>query len=157
METPIALFPKGSEFQLTSVERDDVHGALTLVVTSTATAAACPECGQPSRRYHSRYWRTVADLPWAEYTVQVRVALRKWHCRTPVCRRRVFCERLPLVTHPRWRRTERLAARQQQLAVALGGAAGARLSGSLGCPVSRNTLLRLLRRTPGLHHQRRAS
>ena len=149
METPIALFPKGSEFQLTSVERDDVHGALTLVVTSTATAAACPECGQPSRRYHSRYWRTVADLPWAEYTVQVRVALRKWHCRTPVCRRRVFCERLPLVTHPRWRRTERLAARQQQLAVALGGAAGARLSGSLGCPVSRNTLLRLLRRTPG--------
>lgn len=149
METPITLFLNVSEFQLDSVERDEVHRALTFVVTSTATAAACPECGQLSHRYHSRYWRTVADLPWAEYSVQVRVALRKWHCRTPDCRRRVFCERLPLVTRPRWRRTMRLAARQHGLAVALGGAPGARLSGSLGCPVSRNTLLRLLRRTPG--------
>jgi transposase len=149
METPITLFPNVSEFQLDSVERDEVHRALTFVVTSTARGASCPECGQLSHRYHSRYWRTVADLPWAEYTVQVRVALRKWHCRAPDCRRRVFCERLPRVTRPRWRRTIRLVARQHQLAVALGGAPGARLSASLGCPVSRNTLLRLLRRTPG--------
>src|SRR5262249_58175827 len=38
---------------------------------------------------------------------------------------------------------------QHHLAVGLGGGAGAGLSASLGCPVSRNTLLRLLRRTPG--------
>jgi transposase len=149
METPIALFPNVSEFRLDSVERDDSHGTLTLVVTSTATVALCPECGQPSQRYHSRYWRTVADLPWAEYTVKVRVGLRKWHCRTAECRRRVFCERLSTVTRPYWRRTARLAARQHRLAVAVGGAPGARLSGVLGCPVSRNTLLRLLRSTPG--------
>jgi transposase len=69
METPIALFPNVSEFHLESVERDDLRHALTLVVTSTARAAPCPECGQASHRHHSRYWRTVADLPWAEYTV----------------------------------------------------------------------------------------
>ena len=44
------------------------------------------------------------------------------------------------------RRTRRLAARQHRLGLALGGNAGARLSPALGCPVSRNTLLRLLRR-----------
>lgn len=148
METPIALFPNVSDFRLDSVERDEQRRALTLVVVSTAQTATCPECGQPSARYHSRYWRTVADLPWAEYTVQVRVGVRKWHCRTTDCRRSVFCERLPLITRPRWRRTMRLANRQHHLAVALGGAPGARLSGVLGCPVSRNTLLRLLRRTP---------
>lgn len=54
-----------------------------------------------------------------------------------------------MVTRPHWRRTARLAARQHHLAVALGGAPGARLSARLGCPVSRNTLLRLLRHTPG--------
>src|SRR4029453_11279566 len=150
METSIAFFPKGSDFHLEAVERDDIHGALTLVVTSTATVASCPECGQPSKRYHSRYWRTLADLPWAECTVKVRVRLRKWHCRTAGCRRRVFCERVAAITRPHWRRTARLAARQHHLAVALGGAPGARLSGVLGCPVSRNTLLRLLRRTPSL-------
>jgi hypothetical protein len=48
----------------------------------------------------------------------------------------------------RRRRAARLAARQHHLAVDLGGAPGARLSRVLGCPVSRNTLLRLLRRTP---------
>ena len=54
-----------------------------------------------------------------------------------------------MITRPRWRRTVRLATRQHQLAVALGGAPGARLSVKLGCPASRNTLLRILRRTPG--------
>jgi transposase len=149
METPIALFPNGKEFQLDTVERDELRRALTLFVTSTARTALCPECEQPSHRSHSRYWRTIADLPWAEYTVQVRVALRKWRCGTTDCRRRIFCERLPMITRPRWRRTVRLATRQYQLAVALGGAPGARLSVKLGCPASRNTLLRLLRRTPG--------
>src|SRR4030095_6261673 len=148
MEPLIALFPNVGEFRLDSVERDDLRRALTLVVVSTARNAPCPECGQPSSRYHSRYWRTVADLPWAEYTVKVRVALRKWHCRTTNCRRRVFCERLPTVTRPHWRRTVRLAARPHHLARARGGAPDPRLSGVLGCPVSRNTLLRLLRRTP---------
>ena len=149
METPLALFPNGNEFQLDTVERDELRRALTLFVTSTARTALCPECEQPSQRSHSRYWRTVADLPWADYTVQVRVALRKWRCGTTDCRRRIFCERLPMITRPRWRRTVRLATRQHQLAVALGGAPGARLSVKLGCPASRNTLLRILRRTPG--------
>src|ERR1043165_639933 len=149
MDTPLALFPNGSEFRLQVGERGHLRGALTLVVTSTATAAVCPECNQPSHRSHSRYWRTVADQPWAESTVKVRVGLRKWQCRTTDCRRRVFCERLPLVTQPHWRRPVRLAVRQHHLPVALGGAPGARLSGRLGCPASRNTLLRLLRRTPG--------
>src|SRR4030095_285070 len=118
MEPLIALLPNGREVPLGSVERDDLRRALTLVVVSTARNAPCPECGQPSSRYHSRYWRTVADLPWAEYTVKVRVALRKWHCRTTDCRRRVFCERLPTVTRPHWRRSARLAAWQRPLAVA---------------------------------------
>jgi transposase len=149
METPLALLPPGNEFQLDAVERDEGRRALTLVVTSTARTSVCPDCHHPSRRSRSRYWRTLTDLPWAEYTVQVRVRLRKWQCGTTDCQRRVFCERLPLVTCPYWRRTVRLAARHHRLAVTLGGAPGARLSESLGCPVSRNTLLRLLRRTPG--------
>lgn len=148
METPIALFPNVSDFRLDAVERDDLRRALPLVVVSTAQTAACPACGQPSSRDHSRYWRPVADLPWTEYSMQVRVGVRKWHCRTTECRRRVFCERLPLITQPHGRRMRRLAARQQHLAVALGGVPGARLSHVLGCPASRNTLLRLLRRTP---------
>ncbi len=37
---------------------------LMLVLQMTAPAAACPLCGGRSRHVHSRYVRTVADLPW---------------------------------------------------------------------------------------------
>ena len=47
METSIAFFPKGSDFHLEAVERDDIHGVLTLVVTSTTTMASCPGVDNP--------------------------------------------------------------------------------------------------------------
>jgi transposase len=60
----------------------------------------------------------------------------------------MFTERLPGVVAPWARRTERLLAWLAQIAVALGGAAGVQLSRGLGMPVSRRTLLRVLRRLP---------
>ena len=36
---------------------------LTLVLGSTLTQVSCPVCDQPSSRIHSRYMRTLADLP----------------------------------------------------------------------------------------------
>jgi hypothetical protein len=62
--------------------------------------------------------------------------------------RRIFTERLPTVVAPWARRTLRLAQRLGALGVALGGKAGVRLGHVWGLWVSRNTLLRLLRRQP---------
>ena len=78
--------------------------------------------------------------------LQLRV--RKFFCSNGRCTRRIFTERLaPLVAL--WaRRTQRLAQGLVHIAVALAGTAGARLSRGLGLAVSRNTLLRLLRRLP---------
>jgi transposase len=61
---------------------------------------------------------------------------------------RIFTERLPGVAAPWARRTVRLMARLLAIGLALGGAAGARLSQSLGLTISRNTLLRVIRRAP---------
>ena len=108
----------------------------------------CPLCATPARRIHSRYIRTLADLPWAAYRVRLQLRVRKWFCRNRSCRRRIFTERLPTVTVPWARRTLRLAQRLVDLGVALGGKAGVRLSQPWGLAVSRNTLLRLLRRQP---------
>lgn len=58
----------------------------------------------------------------------------------------IFTERLPQLLAPWARRTLRVAQRLGAIALALGGAAGARLAHQLGLPASRNTLLRLLRR-----------
>ena len=36
-----------------------------LMLRATLPQAACPTCGTPATRCHSRYDRTFADLPWA--------------------------------------------------------------------------------------------
>ena len=43
---------------------------LTLGALVTTPTASCPTCAQPARRLHSRYRRTLADLPWATLPVR---------------------------------------------------------------------------------------
>jgi transposase len=108
----------------------------------------CPLCDTPARRIHSRYNRTLADLPWADYRVRLQLRVRKWFCHNPACVRRIFTERLPTLAAPWARCTLRLAQRLVALGVALGGTAGVRLGRSWDVAGSRNTLLRVLRRQP---------
>ena len=92
--------------------------------------------------------RTLADLPWAHCRVRLQLRVRKWLCPNPSCRRRIFTERLPTIAAPWARRTLRLAQRLVALGIALGGKAGVHLGHAWDLVVSRNTLLRLLRRLP---------
>jgi transposase len=148
MELPLALLPKRPPLYLETWNVDEATGQLTMWVISTQARGYCPVCRCSTRRIHSRYDRTVADLPWAHFRVRLHVRVRKFFCANDRCSRRIFTERLPQVVAPWARRTLRLARSLGHIAVALGGAAGARLSQQLGLQVSRNTLLRLLRRLP---------
>ena len=67
---------------------------------------------------------------------------------TPTACGVIFTERLPTIAAPWARRTRRLAQRLVALGVALGGTAGGRLGHAWALAVSRNTLLRGLRRLP---------
>jgi transposase len=127
---------------------DNAEGLLMLRVTSTQTRVYCPVCQFPTRRVHSRYVRMVADLPWGSWRVVLHLQVRKFFCANGCCPRRIFTERLSRLVTPWARRTQRLAYWLAHIALALGGTAGARLSRGLGLAVSRNTLLRLLRRLP---------
>jgi len=57
-------------------------------------------------------------------------------------------ERLPQVLAPRARRTYRLAAAQQRIGLALGGAAGERLADEIALPAGTDTLLAEVRQAP---------
>lgn len=104
--------------------------------------------GRRAKRAHSRYERTLADLPWSDQTVSIRLRVRRMFCDNIQCKRRVFVERLPGVAAPWARKTTRLTSRLTGVGLALGGAAGARLCRTLGLSVSRNTLLHLVRQAP---------
>jgi transposase len=142
------LLPDATLLHLEACEVDETAAQITLRVQSTQSSAPCPLCATPARRIHSHYERTLADLPWAHYRVRLQLRVRKWFCRNRSCPRRIFTERLPTVATPWARRTLRLAQRLIALGVVLGGKAGGRLGHAWAVRVSRNTLLRLLRRQP---------
>ena len=142
------LLPDATTLRLAACHVDTTLAQITLLVRSTQASVPCPLCARPARRIHSRYTRTLADLPWAEYRVRIQLRVRKWFCRNRHCRRRIFTERLPTVATPWARRTLRLGQHLVDVGLALGGKAGVRLSQRWGLAVSRNTLLRLLRRLP---------
>jgi len=140
--------PDASRVRLETWHFDPASSAITLTLSARQRTVCCPLCHRRSRRVHSRYERTLADLPWGASAVTVRLRVRRLFCDAPDCARRIFAERLPGMAAPWARKTTRLAERLTMVGLALGGAAGAHLSRALGTVVSRNTLLRLVRRAP---------
>jgi transposase len=113
------------------------HVAFTapwLVITAHARrrAVTCPLCGRAATRVHSRYRRSVADLPWQGLRVRLIVEARRFFCDTTDCARRIFTERFPTTVAPYGRRTRRAAAVLEAVGFAVGGRPGARLAAALG-------------------------
>ena len=115
-------------------------GRVALRVAPTRPRARCPSCGGRSGRVHSRYRRTVADLPRHGVPVTLSVRARRFFCDEASCERRIFCERLPdVAAHAR--KTERLEEALLAIVLELGGRSGARLAAELGLVVGRDALL----------------
>ncbi len=142
------LLPDATHVRLETWTLEPAQSAITINLHARQVTARCPLCVRRSKRVHSRYERTLADLPWGEHAVTVRLSIRRLFCDNKKCERRLFAERLPDVAAPWARRTTRLAGRLTAVGMALGGAAGVRLGRKLGLNASRNTLLRLIRRAP---------
>jgi transposase len=95
---------------------------------------------------HSRYERFLADLPAHGRRVQLRVQVRRFRCAWVGCNQKIFAERLdPSVARPFGRRTGRLEGIVHHIGLALGGRPGQRTAARLLLPVSKDTLLRVVR------------
>jgi transposase len=139
----ITLAPCGLAIESIETESD----TLRIGATSVSTTAACPVCGTVSARIHSRYRRTLTDLPSQGRRVVLTVCARRFRCVLADCGRRIFAERLETtVGGPFARRTTRLDEIVHHLGLALGGRPGQSFARRLLLPVSNDTLLRVVRR-----------
>ena len=137
------LVPRG--FVVDDAASDEA-GAL-IMVRPVAVVSACPGCGTQSGHVHSRYRRRLADLPIAGRPVRVVVLARRFYCKAVLCGRRVFTERFDADVLAPWaRRTARLDHIVHHLGLALGGRPAASFARRLMMPVSKDTLLRVVRR-----------
>ncbi len=136
--------PPGLQLRIIATETNE--RGLEVKLTSVNRTAACPCCHQPGQRVHSSYSRHVSDVPCGDHCVRLRLWVRKFFCDNSQCARRIFAERLPGLTMPYARRTQRLDERLTQLGCESGGEAAARMSQTqhLG-PWSPDVILRLIR------------
>ena len=106
-----------------------------------------------SRQVHGYYSRTVQDLNWSTYSVQLELRVRRFVCTNTTCSQRTFAERLGEQIHAYARRTTRCKTELQAIGLVLGGNAGVRLAQVLGLSVSADTLLRLIRSVEVPHRE----
>ena len=123
-------------------------GLLLVMARARAPGAACPRCGTMSGRIHSRYVRRLADVAIGGRRVEIRLAVRRFFCPDPGCKRKTFAEQVDGMTVRYARKTSLLAGVLGSIAVALAGRAGSRLACGLGVPASRQVMLRLVMGTP---------
>jgi transposase len=145
MSTPVLLFPLPGFV----VEHVTPANSMLLIDARASTpAVACPDCHTLSTCVHSRYTRQLRDLPVVEQPVRLRLHVRRFRCTTPTCPRRTCAERLPALAPVYAQRTVRLTETVRVLGGETGGEAGARMATRLRMPLSGDTVLRILRRTP---------
>ncbi|NWJ53162.1 MAG: transposase [Bacteroidetes bacterium] len=125
-----------------------VGTSILLQISRTNLLVACPACHHYSRRVHSRYTRTVADLPFSDRIVKLKIKVRRFFCANSACSSFTFVEPLSPAIPPFARRTQRLTEALVNITYGLVGEAGARLAFLLKMPSSSRTLLRLLNAQP---------
>ncbi len=122
-------------------------GTIIIRAASASHGCPCPVCGVVSLRVHSRYFRTVADLPCCGQKIELLLTVRRFACTALHCSRKIFAERFGSeVLQPHARRTARLDCLIYHLGLALGGRPAQRIVERLGFLASNDTLLRTVRR-----------
>ena len=88
-----SLFPHLAGLRLEQVALDGE--TVSLHLAASARHARCPLCKRWSRRVHSSYHRTVADLPLAGRRLVLRLRVRRFRCDVQQCSRAIFAEQFP--------------------------------------------------------------
>ena len=119
-------------------------------VRSTHHAAKCPYCGRRSSHLHSRYERTVDDIPVHGLRVILKVEVSRYRCLNPKCSHGTFVEQCAGVTEKYQRRTPEQRRQLEDILGLVASTVGARQCASLGMGISPSTALRIVR---GIRHE----
>ncbi|MEV8034987.1 ISL3 family transposase [Streptomyces sp. NPDC086182] len=141
-----ALFPQVDGLVIEEVEFGEGH--VRVAARAVASQAVCPQCGEASGRVHSGYERRLADAAVGGRPVVIQLRVRRFRCTGRSCTKTTFAEQIAGLTFRHGRRSARLHAVLQVVALMLAGRAGTRLASVLDAAASRSTLLRLIRAMP---------
>lgn len=129
------------------IENISVADKITLTLRTNSPTACCSSCGTISAGVQSRYTRTLHDLPCSGRRVTLIIEVRRFFCKKSTCPRKIFAEQLPELCRPYAQRTKRLQEALCQLGLIVGGQTAEDISREQGMSGSRDTILRLTRKS----------
>lgn len=138
------IFFKGSQLNIESCDYEEDR--VKLYVSSLTEAEQCPYCQEKSSRVHSRYIRTLRDLPGFGKETVIVFNARKFFCDNQQCDKKTFAEQPGNQIFRYRRRTCRCETAVYRHALVLSSIQSSRLLGGIGIPISRSTVLRDLHR-----------
>lgn len=150
MKAPGLILPANLRLKAKSYHYQ--HGSILIDAFSCQSGSKCPLCNKKSDRVHSRYERSLADLPISGSTVKVKLLSRKYFCDNTDCPRIIFTERFIQGILPYGRRLTRAIALISKMALELGGNKGANISRFAGVPASPSTIIRILKKLDTEEH-----
>ncbi len=141
-EINLNFFFKRASLRVEGWECMSEEDPITLYVRSVTNEAKCPYCSHQSDKVHSRYTRTLCDLPAFGKTIQLCFHARKFFCLNDECRKKTFAEQPGNEIFRYRRRTRRCEVCVHRHGLAMSSPQCSMLLKSMGINVSGATVLR---------------
>ena len=122
-----------------------IENILLINLERTNKSAICPCCGKKSNSIHSKYIRTVKDLPIQEYKVILNITAKVFFCKNKNCSVNTFSEQFDFIeSHSRM--TIRLKNKIVEDAKGMSARATKETINKSVAKISDDTILRLLKK-----------
>ena len=136
---------KDLDKDLIVTETKKVEKTIYITCEISKSESECPFCNHSSNVIHSKYIRTISDLPIQNNEVKLLLVTRKFFCSNPECNNKTFSERFGFV-NPKAVKTNRLINYINGIGLRDNSMDAVRTLKDGGINVSSNTVLRIIKK-----------
>ena len=136
---------KDLDKDLIVTETKKVEKTIYITCEISKNESECPFCNHSSNVIHSKYIRTISDLPIQNNEVKLLLVTRKFFCLNPKCNNKTFSERFGFVK-PKAVKTNRLINYINGIGLRDNSMDAVRTLKDGGINVSSNTVLRIIKK-----------
>ena len=136
---------KDLDKNLIVTETKKIEKTIYITCEINKNESECPFCNHSSNAIHSKYIRTISDLPIQNKEVKLLLVTRKFFCSNPECNHKTFSERFSFV-NPKAVKTNRLIDYINGIGLRDNSMDVVRTLKDDGINVSSNTVLRIIKK-----------
>lgn len=142
---------KDLDKNLNVIKTKRIENTIYITCEMDTRESECPYCNEVSNSVHSKYIRTLSDLPIQNNEVKLLLVTRKFFCLNPQCNHTTFGERYDFA-EPKAVRTNRLNEHINKIGLRDNSMDAVRTLKDAGIKVSSNTVLRIVKKNKSGHN-----